>query len=198
LGECLLAAAYKSNSLAINFFATLSAMSSSISDANNVSRELLASSGWTENEDIENTFSRSREIDDYLWTEELHIVSQCRITYIQHIEAKRSDATKALGEVAKRYAHVAGEFFAAQVPMRRTGLGKIRAYREGEAAAKLLGGIFSQDRLDSRKLFMIVHRLAGTLETVITADTASEASVHVNTLRELAGMASGDSSVEYK
>lgn len=169
-------------------------MSSSSSDASHVSRELLASNGWIESEGLENTFSRSHEIDDYIWTEELQIVSQCRITYIQRIEAKRSEATKALGKFAKRNAHLAGETFAAHVPMGPLGLGKIRAYREGEVVAKGLGLLFSQDKLDRRKLFMIVHHLSATIETIITANTAAEASVHVNTLRELAGMTSGKSS----
>ena len=194
MGEWRLVIACISSFPATKLFVTLATMSFSSPDASDVSRELLASNGWIEIEDLENTFSRSHEIGDYLWTEELQIVSQCRITYIQRIEAKRSDATKALGEAAKRYAHLAGEIFAAQVPMRRTGLGKIRAYREGEAAAKVLGGTFSRDRLDSRKLFMIVHRLAGTLETIVTSESAAEASVHVNILVELAGMSSGESS----
>lgn len=76
---------------------------------------------------------------------------------------------------------------AANTPFRRTGLGKIRAYRQGEALAKLASAHLSNDDVGEQKLFMIVHELSASIEAAITAQTAKEALAHIEIMLELAG-----------
>ena len=149
---------------------------------------LLESNRWKVIEDPSGSlrFCRQHEIGDYLWTEELDFNVLERLTYIQQIRTRRSDLDKALGETAKRFAHVAGELLAANVPFRRTGLGKMRAYQQGESLAKAAGMFFSHDQIDGRKLLMLVHELPDAVELVIEADSMIEASVHIGTMQELA------------
>lgn len=92
---------------------------------------------------------------------------------------------RALGETAKRYAHVAGELLAANDPFRRMGLEKMRAYRRGEVMARAAGAFLAEDLIDGRKLFMLAHKLPDVVEVVIDADSVEEASVHIEIIREL-------------
>jgi hypothetical protein len=148
---------------------------------------LLESNGWKAVDDPSGAlrFCRQHEIGDYLWTEELNFNILERLTYIQRISTRRSDLDKALGETAKRFAHVAGELLAANVPFRRTGLGKMRAYQQGEALAKAAGMFLSQDMIDSRQLLLLVHELPDSVELIIKADSMLEASVHIGTMQAL-------------
>lgn len=150
-------------------------------------KALLESNGWTAVEELPGFlgFRRQHRVGDYLWTEELDLNACQRLTYIQLIRARRSALDRALGETAKRYAHVAGELLAANVPFRRTGLGKMRAYQQGEALAKAAGMFLGQDMIDSRKLLLLVHKLPDSVELIIEADSMMEASVHIGTMREL-------------
>ncbi|MEY3928961.1 MAG: hypothetical protein RLZZ516_671 [Cyanobacteriota bacterium] len=150
-------------------------------------KALLESNGWTAVEELPGSlgFRRQHRVGDYLWTEELDLNACQRLTYIQLIRARRSALDRALGETAKRYACVAGELLAANVPFRRTGLGKMRAYQQGEALAKAAGMFLGQDMIDSRKLLLLVHKLPDSVEFIIEADSMMEASVHIGTMREL-------------
>lgn len=150
-------------------------------------KALLENNGWTAAEELPGSrgFRRQHRVGDYLWTEELDLKACQRLTYIQLIRARRSALDRALGETAKQYAHVAGELLAANVPFRRTGLGKMRAYQQGEALAKAAGMFLSQDMIDSRKLLLLVHKLPDSVELIIEADSMMEASVHIGTMQEL-------------
>lgn len=150
-------------------------------------KALLESNGWTSIEELPGSlgFRRQHRVGDYLWAEELDLNACERLTYIQLIRARRSALDRALGETAKRYAHVAGELLAANVPFSRTGLGKMRAYQKGEVLARAAGTFLAEDLIDSKKLFMLVHKLPDAVEIVIEADSAKEASVHIESMREL-------------
>jgi hypothetical protein len=156
--------------------------------SNNALKALFLNHGWKEVTSLENSFYRSYEIGSYLWTEEVDITSRQRLSYIQQIKAKRSDFQRALGEIANRNAHVVGELLAAYVPFRRTGLGKLRAYRQGESLSKSVGELLSEDFVGKEKLFMIIHKTLDSVETAITANTAEEALIHIKTMLELAGL----------
>lgn len=149
--------------------------------------KLLTSNGWKESSDLAGSFLRSHQIDGYLWTEELNIASKQRLSYVQNITFKPDDLSRSLGETAQRCAHLVGELFAAQVPFRRTGLGKMRAYREGEILAKAAGMLLTEGLVDDKKLFMIVHASSCTLEDLVAADSVNEAAAHIMIMRKLSG-----------
>lgn len=151
-------------------------------------KALLESNGWTAVEELPGSlgFRRQHRVGDYLWTEELDLNACERLTYIQLIRARRSALDRALGETAKRYAHVAGELLAANVPFGRTGLAKLKAYEKGEGLARAAGALLAEDSIDGRKLFMIAHKLPDAVEIVIEEDPANEASAHILRMRELA------------
>jgi len=164
--------------------------------SNNALKALFLNHGWKEITSLENSFCRSYEIGSYLWTEEVDITSRQRVSYIQKIEVKLSDFQRAFGEFASRNAHLAGQFCAAHVPVRRTGLGKIRTYLETESLAKTVGAALSEDLVGKEKLFMIIHKTLDSVETAIIANTAEEALMHIKTMLELAGLSEEGSTQE--
>ncbi len=93
---------------------------------------------------------------------------------------------KALGETAKRFVQVAVDLLAANISFLRTGLGRISANQQGETLAKAPGMFLGHDKIDGRKLLMLVHKLVDEEELVIEADSMLGASVHVATMQELA------------
>ena len=151
-------------------------------------KALFLKHGWRQSSSSSSSFCRSHEVGDYLWTEEVDISSGQRLSYISQIKAKRSSLDRALGKAASRYARVAGEIFAANIPFKRTGIGKLNAYRQGEAFAKSVSSHLSTDVVGDEKIFLLIHKSPDSLEAVALANTTEEAWIHVNTMLMLSGL----------
>ncbi len=151
-------------------------------------KALFLKHGWRQSSSSPSSFCRSHEVGDYLWTEEVDISSGQRLSYISQIKAKRSSLDRALGKAASRYARVAGEIFAANIPFKRTGIGKLNAYRQGEAFAKSVSSHLSTDVVGDEKIFLLIHKSPDSLEAVALANTTEEAWIHVNTMLMLSGL----------
>lgn len=147
--------------------------------------DLLLGNGWDEGLERESCYTRLHQIDDYIWTECIDLITCKRISYLQRIKQKRSRFERAVGEAAQKYAHTAGELLASTVPLSM--MRKFAAYSQGYEITRSVGKLLSQDEVDTEKLFMIIHQPV-ELEIVIKADSTQEALLHVKEFQRLSGL----------
>lgn len=144
-----------------------------------ISPETLSENGWVQSPGASNRYMRTHQIDDFLWFEEIDQASEQRITYIRCIKARRSQADRALGSVMERLAPNLAQLAADYYPMRRTGIGKVRTFRQTEAAFKALSESLQDDLIDEEKQFMIRASTTAPAIELITRDSRFEAQAHV-------------------
>jgi hypothetical protein len=144
-----------------------------------ISPETLSENGWTQCPGALNRYIRTHQIDDFLWSEEIDQTSQQRITYIRRIKARRSQADRALGSVMERLAPNLAQLAADYYPMRRTGIGKVRTFRQTEAAFKALSESLQDDLIDEEKQFLIRASAAAPAIELVARDSKFEAQAHV-------------------
>ena len=144
-----------------------------------ISPEALSENGWAQCPGELNRYIRTHRIDCFLWSEEIDQTSQQRITYIRCIKTRRSQADRDLGSVMERLAPNLAQLAADYYPMRKTGIGKVRAFRQAEAALKALSGSLQDDLVDEEKQFLIRAKFPAPAIELVTRDSRFEAQAHV-------------------